>query len=264
MSTVELRNAVALVTGATSGIGRDIALGLTREGTIVFGSGRNQSSLHDLEEAVRGWGGRFHGVRLDVTDDAGARRVVGEILARHGKIDVLVCSAGVYVRKPVAGTALADYEESMAVNFYGSVRLILGLLPSMLSRKSGHIVVVGSVDGKKGLPPDGPYVSSKFAITGFMDVLRQELRGTGVYATTILPGRVDTPMIAQLDVPWISAKVSSRYVARATLRALRRRKAEVIVPWPGPKLLVVANAFSPRLGDWLVRVFRLRGEERTK
>jgi short-subunit dehydrogenase len=133
----------------------------------------------------------------------------------------------------------------------------------MLTRGSGHIVVVSSVDGRKGLPQDAAYVSSKWAVTGFTDVLRQELHGTGVYATTILPGRVDTPMIAALRVPWVSRKISSERVAAAIVSAIRKRKAESVVPYPGPKTLIILSAISPRLGDWLVRIFRLEGKEET-
>jgi len=134
----------------------------------------------------------------------------------------------------------------------------------MLERRSGNIIAVSTIDGKKGLPPDGVYVASKFALTGFMDVLRQELRGSGVSATTILPGRVDTPMIAHLNVPLASAKISSRSVARAIIRALRRPRAEVIIPYPGPKLLVVLGNIWAPLGDWIVRVLKLEGKEVTR
>jgi NADP-dependent 3-hydroxy acid dehydrogenase YdfG len=81
----------------------------------------------------------------------------------------------------------------MAVNFYGSLYLMHEVLPHMLGRKKGHLVAVSSVDGKKGLPFDAPYVAAKFALTGFMEVLRQELYGTGVRVTTILPGQSGHP-----------------------------------------------------------------------
>jgi short-subunit dehydrogenase len=130
----------------------------------------------------------------------------------------------------------------------------------MRTQGSGHIVLVSSMDGKKGVPPDAPYVVAKFALAGFGDVLRQELHGTGVDVTTVFPGRVDTPLIATLKVPWISAKIPPEAVARAIVTAIRRRQAEVIVPFRA-RLLLWANALSPRLGDWAVRTFRLEGWE---
>ena len=144
---------------------------------------------------------------------------------------------------------------------YKRQHLIRAVLPYLLAQGSGHIVAVTSVDGKKGLPPDGAYVASKFAATGFMDVLRQELRGTGVYASTILPGRVDTPMIETLDVPLASAKISRERVARAIVRAVRQRRREIVIPFSGPKALIVLSSIWAGMGDGLVRVFKLEGRE---
>lgn len=96
----------------------------------------------------------------------------------------------------------------------------------MMAQGSGHIVLVTSMDAKKGIPRDAPYVAAKFALAGFGDVLRQELYGSGVAVTTLFPGRVDTPMIEHLKVPWISAKISPEVVARATVRAIVRRQPE--------------------------------------
>lgn len=260
--TVGLRGSVVLLTGATSGIGLALAEMLVRRGAVVVGMARSADRLESLEAAAGGGPGKFYAVPADVTDPGAANSAVDQTVSRFGRIDVLVCNAGVYVRVPVRQSTLQDYERAMAVNFYGGVRLILRTLPFMLKRRKGSIVAITSMDGKKGLPPDAPYVASKFAMTGFMDVLRQELHGTGVTATTVLPGRVDTPMIDWLTVPKVSAKVSAVRVARAVLRGIRRQSAEVFVPYPGLKLLAAANTVSASLGDWLVRMFGLEGEEK--
>jgi 3-oxoacyl-[acyl-carrier protein] reductase len=116
------------------------------------------------------------------------------------------------------------------------------------------------LDAKKGLPLDSPYVAAKFAITGFAEVMRQELHHSDIHVTTIFPGRIDTPMIDNLRVPWISRKVPPEKVAQAIIRGINRQKAEVIVP------LIQApygylNALSPRFMDWIVRLFHLEGWE---
>lgn len=139
----------------------------------------------------------------------------------------------------------------MAVNFHGCLYGILEVLPHMVERKTGHLVVVSSVDGKKGLPLDGAYVASKFAVTGLTDVLRQELRGTGVHVSTILPGRVDTPMIANLTVPKISAKIPPEQVANAIVGAILKKKPEVPVPYFGSKTFICLSNISPQIGDWI-------------
>jgi short-subunit dehydrogenase len=185
--------------------------------------------------------------------------LVQHILRQLRQVDILICSAGIYPRGPAISLPIERYHEALAVNFYGSLLPIYALLPHMLERKTGHIVVISSVDGKKGLPLDAAYVSSKFAITGFLDVLRQELRGTGVHVSTVLPGRVDTPMIAGITVPQVSAPIRPERVAYAVVRAIERRKREVYVPYWSSKTIVVLSTLLPGLGDALVRMFRLEG-----
>jgi NAD(P)-dependent dehydrogenase (short-subunit alcohol dehydrogenase family) len=264
MKTGPLSGQVAIVTGASSGIGRDTALELARYGARLVLASRRAASLELLAAAIREFGTEVIVRRTDVGDPADAARLVEETVERFGRVDIVVCSAGQYIRGPVATRTLADFEAALRVNFFGSLSVFYTALPHMLKARSGALVAVSSVDGKKGLPLDAPYVASKFALTGFMDVLRQELRGSGVRALTILPARVDTPMIQALEVPLISRKISSARVARVIVRHLRRGTAtEVIIPFMGPSLLVWINAFSPRLADLVVRLFGLEGTDQT-
>ncbi len=251
---------VAIVTGASSGIGRATALELAREGAHVALAARRQPLLEEVAREVEAVGSEALVVPTDVTDRAQVERLVARTLEHWGRVDILVANAGVYVRRPIVELQPEDLEVSLAVNFYGSVYPVLAVLPHMLSRRSGHIVLVTSMDGKKGIPPDAPYVVAKFALAGFGDVLRQELHGTGVHATVVFPGRVDTPLIENLKVPWISAKIPPEKVARAIVRGIRRRAPEIIVPWQA-RLLVWAHMISPRLADWGVRFFHLEGWE---
>jgi hypothetical protein len=261
MGTQRIYRATAIITGASSGIGRAAALAFAREGARLVLASRNPEQLRLTGAAVCAAGAEVLEIPTDVTDEASVGRLVCETLARFGRIDIVVCNAGVYHRSAVRDLALADIERCMAVNFYGTVYLIRAVLPHLLAQRSGHIVAVTSVDGKKGLPPDAAYVASKFAATGFMDVLRQELRGTGVYASTVLPGRVETPMMEGLEVPPASPKISAERVARAIVRAVRQRRREIVVPFSGPKALIVLGSIWAGAGDWLVRVLKLEGRE---
>lgn len=256
-------NCVAIVTGASSGIGRQTALALARKGVRVVLASRRVQQLEGCAKEIRAAGGVAAVVPTDVADPAQIQTLVQETVARFGKIDLCVCNAGLYVRGRIKDISVGDLEASLRVNFFGSALLIRDVLPFMLARGAGHIVAITSVDGKKGLPLDGPYVAAKAALTGYMDVLRQELRGTGVRASTVLPGRVDTPMIAHLRVPLISAKISDVRVARAVVRAVERNRAELIIPFCGPKFLVVVGALWARAGDFLTALFRLEGEEKS-
>jgi len=254
---------VGIVTGASSGIGRQTALLLARKGVQVILASRNVQRLEECAQDIRSFGGYAAVIPTDVTDTAQIRALVKATLAQFGRIDLCVCSAGWYARGRISTIVPEHLERSLRVNFFGSATLIHEVLPFLLAQKSGHIVAITSVDGKKGLPLDGAYVAAKWALTGYMDVLRQELRGTGVGVSTVLPGRVDTPMIANLRVPWISAKISDKRVARAVVRAIERNRAELIIPFFGPKFLVVTGALSARAGDFFTRVFRLEGEEKS-
>jgi short-subunit dehydrogenase len=208
--------------------------------------------------AVHGAGREALIVPADVTDQGQVDQVVQAALDRWHRVDILVANAGDYVRCPISELNRIHLEHAMAVNYYGSVYAVLAALPSMLSQGSGHIVLVASMNGKKGVPPDAPYAAAKFALSGFGEVLRQELHGTGVHATTVFPGRVDTPMIETLHVPRISAKISAESVADSIVRAIDRRSPEVVIPILS-RGLILANTISPRLGDWIVRVFHLEG-----
>jgi NAD(P)-dependent dehydrogenase (short-subunit alcohol dehydrogenase family) len=262
MARDRIRDAVTIITGASSGIGRATAVEFARAGARLVLAARSADRLESLKSELGGAADAVITVPTDVTREADVRRLVEHTLDRFGRVDIAVCNAGIYIRSAVKDLPLSAIEQCMNVNFYGTVHLIRAVLPLMLAQRSGHIVALTSVDGRKGLPPDGAYVASKSAATGFMDVLRQELRGTGVYASTILPGRVDTPMIDRLDVPAASAKISSTRVARAVVRAVRTRRRELVIPFMGPKTLIVAGALWPAAGDWLVRLFKLEGKER--
>lgn len=262
MSDDRVRNAVTIITGASSGIGRATAQLCAAAGARLVLAARSQEKLAALQSELGSAGAEVLIVPTDVTREADVRRLVEATLARFGRVDIAVCNAGVYIRSAVKDLSLDTIEQCMNVNYYGTVYLIRAVLPLMLAQRSGHIVAVTSVDGRKGLPPDGAYVASKCAATGFMDVLRQELRGTGVYASTILPGRVDSPMIAGLAVPAASPKIPTTRVGRAILRAVRCRRREIVVPFAGPKTLIVLSALWPALGDWIVRILKLEGKER--
>jgi NADP-dependent 3-hydroxy acid dehydrogenase YdfG len=261
MSTAQFQGKIVVITGASSGIGRATALAFAGQGATVVLAARHREALQEVQRAAQARGVQTLVVPTDVAQREQVRRLVQQALDRFGTIDVFIANAGMYLRCPVRALTLAEVERVMAVDFYGAVSGILEVLPHMLNRGSGHIVAVSSMDGKKGIPPDGAYVAAKFALTGFLEVLRQELHGTGVHVSTIFPGRTNTPMIANLRVPVVSAKIPPEQVAGAILRAVQRRQAEVLVPYLGAKALLLLNSVSCGLGDWAVRVFQVAGQE---
>jgi short-subunit dehydrogenase len=254
------RGKVAIVTGASSGIGYATAFALSKQGACVALAARSKTSLDQITREIQNLGGSAQALPTDVTRPEQVARLVEGTLAYWGRVDILISNAGQYIRSPISDLKISTIERSMAVNFYGNVYAVTALLPHMLARNSGHIVLVSSMDAKKGLPHDAPYVSAKFALTGFGEVLRQELHGSGIHVTTFFPGRVDTPMIANLKVPAIQPKIPAETAARAILRAIERRQVEVYLP-AYARLLVYLNVVNPRAADWAARIFHLQGWE---
>jgi NADP-dependent 3-hydroxy acid dehydrogenase YdfG len=255
-----LQNKVALITGASSGIGRATALALARAGAAVALAARREAELEAIAREARALGGRAIVIPTDVSQPAQAEALVRATVAELGRVDILVASAGIYRRGPIETLTPADFEQSMAVNYFGAVYPVLAALPHMRAQRSGHIVLLSSMDGKKAVRTDAPYAATKFAVAGFGEALRQDLHGSGVDVSIIFPGRVATSFIAGMKIPWVSRPISAEAVAQATIRAIRRRQAEVILP-PSAYLLLFADWLSPRLGDWAVRTFHLQGLE---
>jgi NAD(P)-dependent dehydrogenase (short-subunit alcohol dehydrogenase family) len=258
MTTSAFQGKVAIVTGASSGIGRATALALAGQGACVALASRNGEALAGLAEELKRQGQQVIVIPTDVTRQEQVEALVKEVIAQWGRVDILVSNAGEYIRAPITELNPADLQRSLDINFFGGVYCVKAVLPHMLAQKSGHIVFVTSMDGKIGLPPDAPYVSAKFALTGFCEVLRQEVHDHGISVTNVLPGRVDTVMIEDLKFVWISPKISPESVATAILNGIRKRKPIVIVP-PLAKLLYYINVFAPTLSDQLSRLFRLEG-----
>ncbi len=254
---------VALISGASSGIGRALALQLAQRGCKVALLARTASLLEETANQVNQMGAEALALPTDLTDSSAVQSAVQQTLNHWETIDFLFSNAGQYHRSPILDLDIEMLRRSMEINFYSHVELVLATLPSMLKRKSGHIVLVSTMDAKKGIPPDTPYVAAKCALAGFGDILRQELAPQGVAVTIVFPGRVDTPMIQNLDVPWISAKISAEACAKAILKGVQKRKAEIILP-PQTLLLYYLQVFSPPLADLAVRVFRLEGWERSE
>ena len=262
MSNNFFLNKVAIVTGASSGIGRATALALANQGALVALAARKGDALLEVAEEIKSQGKNAIVIPTDVTQRKQIEQMIQVVLDLWGRVDILVSNAGEYIRAPILDLDPAELQRSFDVNFFGGVYCIKAILPHMLDQKSGHIVVVTSMDGKIGLPPDAPYVSAKFALTGFCEVLRQEVKDSGISVTNILPARVDTVMIDHLKFSWISPKISPETVALAILDAIRKRKPIVIIP-PRAKFLYYINVFAPSLSDRLSRYFHLEGWETT-
>ncbi|MGD9899760.1 MAG: SDR family NAD(P)-dependent oxidoreductase [Calditrichaceae bacterium] len=252
---------VIIITGASSGIGRSLALKFAKLKARVVLASRNAAELNRLETSIREGGAEAFAIPADISKKQDMENLIKETLNRWEQIDIFIANAGQYIQGNIADIGIDQFEKSMAVNFYGAVFGIKEALPHMLERGAGHIAVINSLDARKGIRGDGPYVAAKSALAGFCDVLRQELHGSGVSVTTVFPGRVDTPMIENLSVPFISPKISPGKVADAVIKGIRKNKGDVIVPSLYRPMVILNTAF-PGLMDILYRKFRIEGRQK--
>jgi short-subunit dehydrogenase len=179
---------VILVTGASSGIGLSVANALQARGHTVYGSSRDLSRLKSAS---------FKPVQLDVTDDASVKSAVDKIIKAEGKIDVLVNNAGNGVTGPAYAMPV-EYAK-FEVNFFGVIRVSSTVIPKMIEAKQGLVINVSSLAGLFGLPYQGLYSASKYAIEGYSQSLRMELRSTGVKVVVINPGDFKTDFTQSRD-----------------------------------------------------------------
>lgn len=251
-----LRETVVIVTGASSGIGAATAVACGREGMRVTLAARRKDRLERVADAVRAAGGEARAVPTDVTDEAAVRALVDGTVAACGRLDVLINNAGAGLLATVAQTSAAEFEALMRLNFLGAVYGVLAALPYMRRRGAGHIVNVASVVGKRASPFRAAYVASKFALVGFSEALRIELRGEGIHVTCVCPIGTATEFheveTNRLGVSGRGGPIqSAEHVARRIVRALRRPRAEVH-PYPPARLLFLANDVAPGLVDRLL------------
>jgi len=193
-----VRGKVILITGASSGIGRATAVKVADAGATVLLVARSVEKLESTKAEIEGAGGVAHIHRCDMADMEDVERMADEVLAYHGQVDILVNNAGRSIRRSVTLSydRLHDYERTMQLNYFGAVRLILALLPSMRARESGHIINVSTIGTQTNPPRFSAYVASKAALDAFGRVIASEVIDDGIHITTIHMPLVRTPMIS--------------------------------------------------------------------
>jgi NADP-dependent 3-hydroxy acid dehydrogenase YdfG len=222
-----LTGRLAVVTGATSGIGRVVVERLAAAGADVVLVARTAADVQAAAVAVDGTA-----VAADVASEQG----VADVLRTAGRTpDIIVHAAGAFELAPLAQLEVAAFDRMIAVNLRAAFLLVRAALPGMLERGSGHIVAVGSIAGRHAFPANGGYSASKFGVRGMFAVLAAELRGTGVRASFVEPAATDTPLwdavdrTASPDLPPRSAMLEAAAVADAVLYVVTRSD-DVVIP----------------------------------
>ena len=175
---------VILITGCSTGIGRDLAMKLTHSGYTVVATARNENAMNDLDVSLK--------LNLDVTDPPSIRTAVDLVLQRFGRIDVLVNNAGYAQIGPLEELSDKQIQQMFDVNVFGVTRMTRAVVPHMRKQKSGRIINISSIAGKMVTPVNGSYSASKFALEALSDALRWELKPFNIQVILIEPGAIKT------------------------------------------------------------------------
>jgi short-subunit dehydrogenase len=268
MTDTYFRGKTALVTGASSGIGEELACQLGQAGATLTLAARRRELLENLAERIAAIGTpRPIVAECDITRDGDVEHAVAESVRQWGKLDVVIANAGFGVVGPFARLSIADYRRQFETNVFGVLRTIHAALPE-IEKTRGHVVVIGSVAGWTATPGASAYAMSKFAIRALANAITPELRPMGVKVTLISPGfvvsgirNVGNDGIARPGAhdplpDWLP--MSTRSAARKILKAVAKGKREEIITAHG-KALVALERFAP----WTIRALGRRLARRT-
>lgn len=260
----EIRGKTALVTGAASGIGRAIALRLAEEGAALFLVDINGDALAEVAAEARAAGAEVVTRRCDVAEPRDVSAVVAETLSRSNGVDILVNNAGITYYGHTERMAADNWDKLLRVNLLSHVQFTRELLPSLLARREAHVLNVCSVLGLIGMPKVTAYCTSKFAMVGFSESLRNEFGRQGLGVSALCPGFVRTNLFtnAPLEEAVEEHKLPPRLicttpdrVANAAIKAIYRNRRLVVME-PFARLIYAMKRFAPWLIDTVFHLGR--------
>ena len=257
MAKREIQGSRAIVTGASSGIGRAVALELAGQGAAVVAVARREDRLRRLAEEIVAGGSRVETIAGDITDPAIRRQAVDTVTSSFGGLDILVNNAGIGATGLFKDASAERLRRLMEVNFFALVEMTRIALPVLRQGTRPIVVNVSSILGHRGVPHNSEYSASKFAVQGFSESIRAEFIHDGIDVLVVSPGTTETEFFDRVventgEPTWPEhAAVSAAEVARRTVRAIRRGRHEIL-PYRWGKVLCWMNRLSPRFVDWLM------------
>lgn len=249
---------VVAITGASAGIGAATAVRLARDGASLAICARRRERLEDVAREIERAGGQALPVAADVTNEGQMTGFVAQTVERFGRLDVMMCNAGFGLYGTIDQVAPDQVRRILDVNYLGTFFAARAALPVFRRQQSGHIVIISSIAGKRGVPYMGTYSATKFAQVGLAESLRAELAGTGMHVSIVFPISTETEFF---DVTTKESGFSAEArgprqkaadVADAIARAIEHPVAEVF-PYRASRGLVLLNAIAPGFCDRLVK-----------
>ncbi len=261
---VDLRDKVVLVTGASRGIGRGIALAFARRGARLVLAARSVEKLREVERELREIGAEVIAIPTDMASRDSVEAMVGAARAHFGRIDVLVNNAGIARVGVVDAAAFEeDVRQTFQASLFGMIHATRSVLPVFREQGSGAIVNMSSVMGRKAFAGFGSYAIVMHAVSAFSDALRQELAGSEIRVSVIHPALTATDLLRDADESRMPppfrhmTPLSAEQVGEAVVAAVRRGKRRVVLPQMA-NMLLIGEALSPRLGDVIALALAIR------
>jgi short-subunit dehydrogenase len=253
---------VIAITGASAGIGRATALRLARDRAKLAICARRQAPLDAAAAEVIAAGGEALAIVADVTREEDMNALVGRAVERFGRLDVMICNAGFGIAGAIDDVTPAQMRKLIDVNYMGTYFAARAALPVFRQQGHGHLIVISSIVGKRGVPYMGAYAATKFAQVGLAECLRSEVVGTGIHVSVVYPVSTETEFFDVMSHETGTAVVrassgpvqSPEIVADAIARAIARPAPEVY-PFFKSRALVVLNAIAPGLSDRVMKRF---------
>lgn len=260
---MDLQGRTAVITGASSGIGLGCAEHLARAGVAVVLGARRTELLEGAVARIRSDGGRAEAVTCDVTDEADVNRLVSRARDAFGRLDIIICNAGFGYYGTVEETPPDVMRRMMDVNFMGTYYGTRAALPIFRRQQHGHVIIISSIVGRRGIAAMSGYGATKAAQVGFAESLRTEFAGTRIHVSVVFPISTETEFRTAMArdyghaVTGLGPKQPIDLVASAVVACVRRPRPEVY-PHRLSRALPVLSAIAPRFTDTLVRKYGRR------
>uniref|UniRef100_A0A0M0KM69 Oxidoreductase n=2 Tax=Halalkalibacterium halodurans TaxID=86665 RepID=A0A0M0KM69_ALKHA len=256
MEERSMRKKTIFITGASSGLGRQLAIDFSWEETVLCLFARSQERLENVQRIVVENGGEAHIYPVDLADPQSIDRSFAEAISAVGVVDVLINNAGYGVFEPFCDSQMDENERMFRVNVFGLMRATAAVLPTMREQGSGHIINIASQAGKIATAKSAIYSATKHAVLGFTNSLRMELKGTGIHVSAVNPGPIQTPFFDQADKEGgYTSKVQRimldpEDVSEKIVQLTKKPKRELNLPW-WMNIGATAYQVAPRLLELL-------------